>query len=229
MAISIRILGLMLILVLVSACSSSTMRGSWANPDHIGKIENVYVVGFTQDELVRRIFEDSFGSSLTNRGVNTVSSYKDLPASEEFNREEIIKTMAEKGFDSVLFTKVVSQRSETVTNPGYATGGYSSGFGGRGGYGGRGRYGGRGGYGGGWGNYYGRSYDVTYMPSTTTDFVILTIESVLYDLKTEEMIWSANLDVVDEINFEKGIQDYVEVVTKDLRDKGLIWSCTQQC
>jgi hypothetical protein len=222
MAISIRILGLMLILVLVSACSSSFMRGSWASPDHIGEIENVYVVGFTQDELIRRIFEDSFGSSLTNRGVNTVSSYKDLPANEEFNREEIIKTMAEKGFDSVLFSKVVSQRSETVINPGYVS------YGGRGYYGGRGGRGGYGGYYGGRGGF--RSYDsAIYQPSTSTEFTIFTVESALYDLQTGEMIWSANLEVVDEINFEKGVQDYVEVVTKDLEDKGLILSCTQQC
>jgi hypothetical protein len=45
---------------------------------------------------------------------------------------------------------------------------------------------------------------------------------VLYDLKTEEMIWSAQLETVVEGNIEKMMQDYVDTVTKDLKDKGLI-------
>ena len=63
---------------------------------------------------------------------------------------------------------------------------------------------------------------MTYMPPTTTQFVILTVESVLYDLKTEEMIWSAQLETVVEGNIEKMMQDYAKVVTKDLKDNNLI-------
>lgn len=227
MATSIRLLGLMLMLVLVSACSGSTMRGSWSSPDHIGKIENVYLVGITQNELVRRIFEDSFDSHLTNYGVAAVSSYKDLPANEELNREEIVKAMTDNGCDSVLFTNVVSQRSEIFTNPGYVVG-YASGpyYGGR-----RGAYDRRpsidrrpDGYSryNNWSSYYNRRYDVVYQPPTSTEFTILTVESVLYDMQTGEMIWLAQLETIDEINIENMVRDYVEVVTKDLKEKGLL-------
>jgi hypothetical protein len=60
------------------------------------------------------------------------------------------------------------------------------------------------------------------MPATTTDFVVLTIESVLYDLKTEEMIWSAQLETVVEGNIDEMVQAFAEIVTKDLKGKGLI-------
>ena len=60
------------------------------------------------------------------------------------------------------------------------------------------------------------------MPATTTNFVVLTIESVLYDLKTEEMIWSAQLETVVEGDIEKMVQDFAETVTEDLKGKGLI-------
>ena len=215
-----RTMGLMLVALLVTACSSSFMEGSWSSPDYKGQIKNVYIVGISKNELNRRIFEDTFGRNLSSLGVKSVSSYQSLPKDQETNRDVIREAMTTNGCDSILLTKLIGQRSETVTNPGYATGGYSSGYG-RGGYGGRG---GRGGYGGrgGWGNYYGRSYDVTYMPSTTTDFVILTIESVLYDLKTEEMIWSAQLETVVEGSIEKMVQDFVNTVSKDLTEKGLI-------
>lgn len=209
-----RTMGFMLVALLVAACSSTTMLGSWSNSDYKGQIKNIYILGIAEKELNRRIFEDTFGRNLSSQGVKTVSSYQSIPKNQETNEDVIKQTMTSNGCDSILMTQLTGQRKETVTNPGYATGGYSSGYGGRGGYGG--------GYGGGWGNYYGRSSDFTYMPSTTTDFVIVTIESVLYDLKTEEMIWSAQLEVVVEESIEKMVQDFAEVVTKDLKAKGLI-------
>jgi hypothetical protein len=207
-------LGLILISLLVVACSSTLMDGSWSNPDYKGQIKNVYILGIAKNELNRRIFEDTFGRNLSSQGVKTVSSYQSLPRDQKGNKEVIRQAMTTNGCDSILLTKLTGQRTETITNPGYATGGYSSGYGGRGGYGGR--------YGGGWGNYYGRGYDVTYMPATTTDFAVLTIESVLYDLKTEEMIWSAQLETVVEGNIDAMVQDFAKVVIKDLKGKGLI-------
>ena len=238
MTILKHMLGLLLMLVLVSGCSSATMRGSWASPDHSGKVENVYLVGFTENDLIRRMFEDSFSSHLINHGVNTVSSYKDLPRNEEPNREEIIRTMAENGFDSVLFSSVVSQQRETVTNLGYVYYGGITGYGERGTYGGRGYYGGLLGYYAGSGGSYGRDgyYDrigynhrgygsynsVIYQPATSTEFTLFTVESVLYDLQTGEKLWLAKLETDDLTNIQKMVQDYVEVVTKDLKEKGFI-------
>ncbi len=195
----------------IAACSSTYMSGSWTDTSYQGQIKNMYIIGVARQEINRRIFEDTFSRQLANSGIKGTASYKDLPSDKEMNQASIKQRMVANGSDSVLITKIISQRSETVTTPGYASG-YSS-------YG-RGSYGGRHGYGG-WGNY-SRSYDVVYQPPTTTNFVVLTIESVLYDLKTEEIIWSAQLETVVEGNLEKMMQDYVETVTKDLKEKGLI-------
>ncbi len=208
----IRNLGLILIVVIVVACSSTTMDGSWSDPSYKGQIKNVYVLGIAKNEMNRRIFEDTFGRNLESQGVKTVSSYQSLPKDQETNKDVIQQAMITNGCDSVLMTQLTGQRTETVTSPGYATGRYSSAYGDRGAY--RDRRG--------WGNYYGRSYDVTYMPPTTTNFVVLTIESVLYDLKTEDMIWSAQLETVVEGYIEKMVQDFAEIVIKDLKEKSLI-------
>jgi hypothetical protein len=210
-----RISGLILVGLLAVACSSTTMSGSWSDTSYTGQIKNVFIIGIAKDEVNKRIFEDTFGNQLGSQGVKTVSSYRSFSANEEVDRETIVQAMTDNGCDSVLLTKLIGQRTETVTSPGYASG-YTSRYGGRGGYG-------RGGYGrGGWGSYYNRSYDVVYQPATTTEFVIMTVESVLYDLKTEEMIWSAQLETVLEGNLEKMMQDYVEIVTKDLKENNLI-------
>jgi hypothetical protein len=217
MTILTRILGVMLIGLLAVACSSTTMSGSWSDTNYKGQIKNVFIIGIAKKDLIQRMFEDTFGNQLSSQGVKTVSSYKSISSTGKVDRETIIQAMTANGCDSVLLTKLIGRRTETVSSPGYASG-YSSGYG----YGGRGNYGSRN-YGhGGWGNYHNRSYDVVYSPPTTTEFVILTVESVLYDLKTEEMIWSAQLETVLGGNIEKMMQDFTKNVTKDLKQKGLI-------
>ena len=213
-----RTMGLMLIALMVAACSSTTMSGSWSDPAFTKKAKNVYIIGISKDETRRRIFEDTFGRQLASQGIKTFSSYKDLPNNKEADREAIIQRMKAEGCDSVILTQLIDTRKETVTSPGRVSG-YSSGpyYGGRrgGGYGGGGRY-------NNWGSYYGSRTDITYQPPTSTEFVIATVESVMYDLESEEMIWSGQLETVIEGNFEKMVQDFVDTVSKDLAEKGII-------
>jgi hypothetical protein len=212
-------MGLLLVALLVAACSSTTMSGSWSDPAFTKKAKKVYIIGISKDETRRRIFEDSFGRQLTSQGIKTFSSYRDLPSNQDTDREAITQRMIEEGCDSVLITQLIDTRKETVTSPGRVSG-YSSGpyYGGRRG----GAYGGRGGYYNNWGSYYGRRTDIVYEPPTSTEFVIATVESVMYDLETEEMIWSGQLETVIEGNFEKMVQDFVNTVSKDLTEKGII-------
>ena len=213
-----RTMGLLLVALLVAACSSTTMSGSWSDPAFTKKAKKVYIIGISKDETRRRIFEDTFGRQLTSQGIKTFSSYRDLPSNQDTDREAITQRMIEEGCDSVLITQLIDTRKETVTSPGRVSG-YSSGpyYGGR-----RGGYGGRGGYYNNWGSYYGRRTDIVYEPPTSTEFVIATVESVMYDLETEEMIWSGQLETVIEGNFEKMVQDFVNTVSKDLKAKGII-------
>lgn len=195
---------------LLTACSTAEIVGSWSNPDYKGKISNVYIIGIAKNDSIRRIFEDTFDRQLATHGVKAFSSYKDLPGDQESNKVIIIERMKKNGCDSVLLTKLIGQRKETVTTPGTVSG-YSSGS----------YYDGRGGYGS-WGNYYDRRSDFVYTPATTTEYTVLTIESVLYNLKNKEMIWSAQLETFAEGNINALTQDFVEQVTKDLKSKGLI-------
>lgn len=206
-----RISGLLLITLLIAACSSTTMSGSWSDPAFKHEVKNVYIIGIAKNETTRRIFEDAFNGQLGKNGVKAVASYKDLPNSEEATREDIIKGMKKEGCDAVLLTKLVGQRKETVTTPGRVSG-YSSGP----------YYGNRGGYYNSWGSYYGRRTEVIYEPPTSTEFTILTIESVMYDLQSEKMIWSGQLETVVEENIEKNVEDFVKEVTKDMASKGII-------
>ena len=211
MSIMYRLMGLALLGLLATACSSTTVKNSWVKPGYSDKIENVYLIGIAKEEDYRRIFEETFKRQLSGQGVRAVTSHNDLPKDQENSRENIIKAMSANSCDSVLLTKLVRKRTEAGTKgqginvvkttpvPLYYDPWYNS-----------------------WGSYYNQGYSVVNIQPTTPGTTTLIIESVLYDLKTEERIWAAQLETVEEIDPIKMIRNYVEAVTRNLEGKGLI-------
>ena len=55
-----------------------------------------------------------------------------------------------------------------------------------------------------------------------SEFQIVTIEANLYSAASGELIWSAQLETVVEANLSSLINDFIKVVTRDLREKGLL-------
>lgn len=197
-------------------CSSTTMSGSWRSPDYSGQISKVYIVGMSRQETGRRIFEDGFGRQLAAFGVETISSYKDFPVAEETHKETIAEKVATNGCDSVLLSRVLGKRTEQVVTPGRVTS-YSYGpyYSRRGYYRPTPYY-------RDWGSYYNRSHQMVYQPPTVTTFEVVTIESVLYDTRSGELIWSAQLETVTERSLDKMITDFIETVVEDLATQKLI-------
>ena len=201
--------------MLLGACSSTSITGSWKNPDFTGKVEKVYVVGIAKQETTRRIFEDGFSKQLATLGATGMPSYTDLKINEETDQDLIAARIMANGADSVLMARAVSSRTEQVVNPGYVSGpAYGPGYGGRGYYPDP--------YYRHYGGYYARSYDIVYQPATVSEFQIVTIEANLYSAASGELIWSAQLETVVEGNLSALINDFIQVVTRDLRDKGLL-------
>jgi hypothetical protein len=208
-----------LIALLATACAGTKTSESWSDQNYKGQIKKVYIIGIAKDDLNRMIFEDAFESRLTSEGVEAIASFKDnLPTNQEANREDIIQRMRSNNCDSVLLTRLVGQRKKGSVSGGQTSYTYTPGP-----------------YSAGpafhklpkdspytnWASYYsfGR---MNYVAPAKADFVILTVESVLYDLKTEELIWSAQLETRLEGNFENMVRTFVDEVTKDLKGKGLI-------
>jgi hypothetical protein len=205
-----------LLMMFLAACSSTTITGSWKNPDFSGSIRKIYIVGISKQETSRRIFEDEFGRKLQSYGVDGTPSYKDLVDPQNASKEAIAERVRKNGADSVLMARMVSKRTEEVVTPGRIT-----------------TYGARPYYGyphpytpdpyyRNWGSYYDRGYDTIYEPATVTQFQVVTIEANLYDANSSELIWSAQLDTVIEANTQKLIADFVDSVTKELRQQGLL-------
>lgn len=201
--------------ILMAGCSSTTLTGSWRNPEYTRQINKIYIVGVSRQETRRRIFEDAFGEQLRQYGVQSIPSYRDLPEAETADRKSIDTRVQANGVDAVLLTRILDQRTEKVVNPGRISG-YSMAP--RYGYGAYDplphyrRY----------DSYYDRRYEMTYEPATVSKFEVITLESNLYSAATGELIWSAQLETVVEGTMQQLIEDFVRTVIRDLGNQGLI-------
>ena len=198
--------------MVLGACSSTMITGSWKNPDFTGRVEKIYVVGIAKQETTRRIFEDGFSKQLATLGATGIPSYGDLKINDETDQDVIAARIKAKGADSVLMARAINSRTEQVVNPGYVS---APAYGGRGYYYPDPYY-------RHYGGYYARSYDVVYQPATVSEYQVVTIEANLYSAASGELIWSAQLETVVEANLDALIKDFIAVVTKDLKDKGLL-------
>ena len=197
--------------MLLGACSSTTITGSWKNPDFTGTVEKVYIVGIAKQETTRRMFEDGFSQQLARLGATGIPSYGDLKINQETSEDVIAAGIKTNGADSVLMARAVGSRTEQVVNPGYVSGpAYGRGY----------YYPDP--YYRHYGGYYARSYDIVYQPATVSEFQVVTIEANLYSAASGELIWSAQLETVVEGNLSALIDDFIKVVTKDLRDQSLL-------
>ena len=221
------VLAVLMVSSLLTACAGTKTTDSWTNQSYKGQIKNIYIIGLAKDELNRMAFEDTFESLFIRQGVKAVSSYKDLlPLSQKQDREDIIQRMTALNCDSVLLTRLVGKRKSGSITSGKGTYVYSprpySGdptpqrlpnptdfnLGANTAY-------------SGWSNYY-RHGSVNYVDASRTEFVYLTVESVLYDVHTEEMIWSAQMETYLEGNMEKMVRAYADEVIRNLKRNGLI-------
>lgn len=206
------------IITALSACSSTTLSGSWKSPDYRGQIRKPYIIGVAKNEMTRRLFEDQFAQELQGYGINAMSSYKDLSDIQNAGKDVIDVRVKKNGADSVLITRMTGKRTEETVTPGRITG-YETGP----------RYGyprptpyAPAPYYRSMGSYYDRRYEATYEPATITQYQVATIEANLYEAGSGNLIWSAELETVIEGNTQKLVTDFIKTVTGDLRQQGLL-------
>ena len=208
------------LVLLLSACSTASVISSWHNPEISSKITRPYIIGISRDDTKRRVFEDSARAKLAKHGVSAISSYSNLPASEENDKDMIERKALEKGADSILIVRVIDRRTETRVQPGRVTTQVTSPihpdrpltappFTPESHY-----------YD--YGSYYARSYQVIYEPPREIHFNVGTVEANLYDSGSDQLLWSGQFKVVEDTPFDKLVNDFVDIMTGELKNKGLI-------
>jgi hypothetical protein len=196
---------------LVTSCATTTLVSQWADKDYQGKkLERVMIIGVAKKDMVRRQFEDSFATSITNKHTFAMTSYKDMPDPSNITKELAEPLIVANKITHIIVTRIVDHKTVTTYVPPSTTV-YTSGY--------PGYYPG---YYNSWNGYYSAGYSAVTTPGYTYDTEYVNLETNVYDVATGKMIWSGLSQTELGGSVESHIADVIEVVTGAMKSHGML-------
>jgi hypothetical protein len=105
-------------LALLAGCASSRLVSQWSNSEYAGKpFKSILVVAVTQDEVVRRTFEDGIVAHLGKRGRKGIPAYSLVSKRGKIEEAELRQAIAQSGAEGVLLTRVTGVGGSTTHIP----------------------------------------------------------------------------------------------------------------
>lgn len=190
--------------LLLPSCATTELTAVWKEPSFRDHPRKIMIIGMIPAPKGKKIFEDEMVRSLRQRGTDAIVSYSLLPEQNAPDRAAVEKVMREQGADAVLIARLVDKKtvaSYVPTSPAPGT-----------------PYGGRGYYGAQWYGYY------SHNPGTIREDEFAVIQTNLYDLKTEKLVWTAASETwlaTDKVTLTLS---FIDVITKKLVDDQIIAS-----
>lgn len=205
---TVGILVLTLSVFLLQGCGDTNVTGTWKKSNFVGgPFQNILVVGLTKDESGKSLWESVMADQLQQNGVKTTTSIKSFPGDNDITKEEVIEFVKENGMDGVLVTRLVNIVEEKAYYP--PSGGYY----GRSYYGGP-RYSHY--------NNFGSYYDTASTPGRTATFTSVILETNLYDVATQDLVWTMSSDTFDPASTNKLAQSATKKVVQSMQKDNLI-------
>ena len=194
------ILPIILILLLTS-CASTKVTNEWKDPNFSSsKFNKILILGVAKQPAQRKFYEDTFVQLLEEKGIIAIPSHTLVTHDEMLAERAVVKdTIAHKikdmDFDGVIVTRVRGSKEKIqpkTTNSFY--------------------------------HYYDNSLSAafssrTISPSYTQEF---SLESKLYDTKTEKLVFSLSTDTVAQNNINKRLYSYIKIFVNKLIQNKLI-------
>ena len=185
--------------LITNACTSTKLTNIWVDENYKGKaFSDFLVIAVTEEEGIRRSFEKKFVEDLKETGVEAISSADaiNIVADKELEKEDILKAVQKYKNDAVIITHLIGVKKERVYTPPAGSYGY---------------------YG-----YYDRVYGYVHSPGYYTTHKYVLLETNLYDVPTEKLIWTCQSETWDTGSTSEMIDEVIKAVTKDMSKNGLL-------
>jgi hypothetical protein len=188
--------------LLAAACASTSIVSSWVSPEApANKPRKLLIVGVSNVDTTRRIFEDEFVKQLRARGLDAIPSYSQLRGDGRPTQEDVVAAIRKSGADSVLVTQIkgtetrtdVSYRYEPMMVPGGYYGFYS----------------------GAWASAY------TATP-TVYQYDIVNAETKIWTTGTDKLLFSVLTRTFDPSAPQREIPPFVTMLVEQMAKGGLL-------
>lgn len=185
-------------LFVFSSCATTNITTAWRDPAFQGPVKKILVMGISQKPAIQRFAEDEFVSQLRERGTAAVAGYSVLPYGGRMGQRLVAAKAREIGADAVLVIRPVGEKTTRTYVPGQV-------------YGVPGPY-------RRWGSYYG----FAYTPGYVAENQYVYIETNLFDIDTDKLIWSAESETALSANNQQLIKSFIDTIVTKMASAKLI-------
>ncbi len=207
---------------LFSGCKPTELVGSWKDPSSTTKdFKKIGVVTLSPNMNGRAVLETELAGALRAAGAPVIATFdifplagrneliEEMELTDEQVKEHIRKRIEEFNFDAILVMAVLDVQKEeryhaatgssiSVGFPAYPA--YNYGYTG----------------------YYGYVYNTVYTPGYYETASTYFLESNLYDVATEQLIWTGQTRTKDPKSIDKEAAEIAKLITHELKTKGAL-------
>ncbi|WP_116545336.1 hypothetical protein [Pontibacter virosus] len=211
-------LPLLLLLTGIVGCSSSTqILGSWKSPEiEAQNYQRVVVAALTDNVLARQEVENDLQAQLKMRGIQATRSIDLFPPSATAKAgpdvNVLIERMKDGGHDAILTAALVDEQTETRYVPGNM------------GYRPMTRFIWYGSFRG----YYNFWHPTLYDPGYYTEDKVYYLETNLYDVNTDQLVWSAQSKSHSPRSLRKAASQFAELTVQKMTEDNVLPSVVRQ-
>ena len=191
---SMGIVGVAALAVVLASCQSTRIDEVWVPKDpHSGAFKRLMIVALAATPGTRARYENDFVDKLSNVHVLAIASSNVVPDVAEIDRKTLEAWVQEFRLDGVIVTRVVNVERETeYIPPNYTMGGY-----------------------------YG-AWAVPISPGRVVEKTTISLETDLFDAKTEKLVYSAVTKTFDPSSRAKAIHQVIDALAGDMTKRGLL-------
>ena len=186
-----------------ASCTSTKITSSWREPDKavaVSALSKVLVVALFKDETSRHKAEDQMAGYLNGKGIVSYNYLKE--SFDKKNEDALREKIKADGFDGAVTMRLVDVDKEKIYTPGN-TSLYPSHF-------------------RNFSGYYYRSFSYFSNPGYYSTTKTYTIETNVYSIKEDKIIWSALTKTSDPDGVQKMTEEVAKVVYKKMIKEGFI-------
>ena len=184
----------------IISCSGTKLTEKQIDEVYHGKpVSDILVIAITGNEHNRRVYEQKFVKYLTSFGIDAISSEEviSMPPDLKMEKEVILEVVDQYKNDAVIVTHLIDREIEEVYT--------------RGGNGLRGFHG-----------FYSSRYNYAYDPSYSSTSIAFRLETNLYHVKTDKLIWAGESKSWSKDSHGQIIDDVIKSVINTLVKNKLI-------
>lgn len=183
-----------------SSCTSTKLVSSWRDPNSTvdaNKLKKVWVMCLVKDETTRRVAEDELAKRRPGVFFTTYNEYPLTLMKEK--PEKISESIMQSGYDGIIIMRLVSKEQATTYVPGSSPSYY-----------------------GGWHGYYGYAAPYYYDPGYYRTDAYYTVETSVYSIKDDKLIWTGMTETVDPGSIPTTIREIADAINYQMKKEGFL-------